>query len=266
MAEEDGEASSARKLWIGGLALAAAIAGAWLVVSGGAAPGEIAEPGDAYSDADERFHVESDSTVTRTHTFQVPRGTSTMTIARALSFPTEGTWRLIDPDGDERGEVTPKPIDSSGALVLHTPETGAWRMEVDCQRSCAYTLAVYYNDALSPPEESLADDAEGADTVVHVRHDQGVSASESFEVPEGTQGLEATWSFYASDGGSFQLEDPDGDRVTRWRWGAEWVARQATVTPALDPQPGTWTIEYECDTGCEGAWGFSFPGATGSPG
>lgn len=254
---------SKRRLWGLAIVIVAAVAG-YLLVAGGApnGPGDIADPEDAYTEADERFHVTTDSTTSRTHSFHVPQGIAAMTVARSLDFPQGGEWTLEDTDGDRVGTVSPQLTggfldEPSGATVVHRPETGTWQMTVECE-GCAYTLAVYFNDAVSPPEDSLEEDVASADTVVHVDHQQSASSQEGFEVPEDAQSLELLASFYAIDGGSFQIEDPSGDRETRWNWNAEWLSRQTRYVLVEDPTPGTWTIEYSCDVGCEGAWGLSF--------
>lgn len=253
---------STRTLGIAVVAVAAGVAGYLLVVGGSSGPGDVVDdPADAYTDADERFRVSTDSSSSRTHRFEVPSGTAVVTVARSLQFPRDGTWRLFDPDGDRHGRVGPGVEGSfldepSGANVVHRPQAGTWRMTVDCESGCDYTLGVYLRDALSRPTGSLEDDVRDADVRVHVSHDRSVSRQEGFEVPEGVDALELGFSFYAADGGTFRIEDPSGEQVTRWSWDAEWLDRSTRYVLADEPPAGTWTVAYNCAAGCEGAWGL----------
>lgn len=255
------EAPSKRTIGVVAVVALAAVAGFLFVVLDDeptrTQPQEIDE---AFSDADVRF---SESTTadghTRTYEFDVEPGHAAITVSTALAFPEEGSWELNNPDGDQLGRIAPRDLDAPlSTLIVHRPNPGTWSMSVTCQGSCSYTLAVDMRDAVSAPGENLRDDVDAHDVVVYVDHDRSASGQESFEVPEGARSVEFATSFYFADGGSFEVTDPGGEEMASWSWSAEWLVREAAYTLDENPRAGTWSISYDCDVGCEIAWGFSF--------
>lgn len=218
------------------------------------------DPEEAFPEADLRFSESSDGDeLTRTYDFEVEPGHAAITISQSLSFPEAGGWELRDPDGNQVGQISPKDLDAPlSTLIVHRPQAGTWSMAIECQGACSYTLAVDKSDRVAAPDESLRGDVSSHEVVLTVDHDGEASGQRSFEVPEGARTVEFATSFYLVDGGRFEITNPVGTQRASWGWSAEWLTRSSAYTLVEDPRAGTWSIAYDCEAGCEIAWGFSF--------
>lgn len=241
-----------------GILLALAGAGVVFFLMGGS--GDLPSPQAAFGDADERFRVESDEATSRSHGFSVPRGTSVMTVSISIEAEEGGEWRLLDTQGGQRG-IIPREVSfqiPSASFLAHRPDPGTWSVEVVCQAACSYTAAVHFRDVIEEPEGPLSGDLGDHDEVIHHVHDQAASREQTFEVPRGTQFLEAAISFYAPENARFQIMDPSGEEIEGWSWTGKWLVRGYASVIDEQPRPGTWTVRIDCSQGCEGSWGFSF--------
>lgn len=255
------EAPSKRVLAVVAAVVVVAVAATVVFVSGGdPEPGEITALSDAYEDADERFVGTTDGQTTRSHSFQVGPGIAAMTLARSFSTSDPMSFAILDTEGDRRGGFD---TEDGGFEVanswtsVHRPDPGTWEVVIQCEGPCRYNVAIYLDDVIEPPADRLADDVASHETIITGDHDRGVSESETFEVPEGAQTVEFTWSVYAPSGYGIQLVDPSGETTNAWANNAEALWRQVSMDLGDQPQPGTWTVGYGCSQGCEIAFGIT---------
>lgn len=246
---------------VAGIAVIAVAAVAFYLLSDDPSLNQLDAAASGFEGADDTFTFSTDTPATRTHDFNVDPGIAAMTIFGSLDLPEDGRWRLLDTEGDQIAQVGRKEGGQQAplaSLVVHRPDPGTWQMVVECDGACEYTLAVYLDDVLTAPTESLTGDVATHEVVLTADHDRRVTREETFEVPENTQSLEFEVSYYASNGGSYRIHDPTGEVVQSSGWGAEWLLRGVSYVVEEQPQPGTWTLSYSCTAVCQGAWGFSF--------